>query len=85
MSGTQTYAVCPECNNQEADAYWCSEMGDNLSCKKCGFDSGWKKSDFDKAKKYLKRLSHAELVAIQNFVFDMIDYKYGQENKEDIS
>ena len=85
MSGAQTYAVCPECNNQEADAYWCSEMGDNLSCKKCGYDSGWKKSDFDKAKNYLRKLSHAELVAIQSFVFDMIDYRYGQENKEDIS
>jgi len=84
MSGAHTYGVCPECNNQEADAYWCSEMGDNLSCKKCGYDSGWKKSNFDKAKNYLRKLSHVELVAIQGFVFDMIDYRYGQENKEKV-
>ena len=84
MSGAQTYAVCPDCGYQMASAYWCSEMGDNLSCSKCGYDSGWKKSDLDKAKKYLKRLSHVELVAIQNFVFDMIDYKYGQEKEDKI-
>ena len=82
MSGAQTYAVCPECNNQEADAYWCSEMGDNLSCKKCGYDSGWEKSILDKTQNYLRKLSHAELVFIQQFVFDMIDYRYSQENKE---
>ena len=85
MSGAHCSGVCPECGSEEADAFWCSERGNNLSCDKCGYDSGWEKSILDITQNYLRKLSHAELVFIQQFVFDMINYRYGQENKEDIS
>tara|TARA_Y100000114_G_scaffold135684_2_gene136689 strand:- start:18664 stop:18918 length:255 start_codon:yes stop_codon:yes gene_type:complete len=82
MSGAHCKGVCPECGSEEADSFWCSESGVNLFCKKCGYDSGWEKSILDKTQNYLRKLSHAELVFIQQFVFDMIDYRYSQENKE---
>lgn len=82
MSGVHSNGVCPECNNQKADSFWCSEMGDKLSCDKCHYDSGWEKSILDKTENYLRKLSHAELVFIQGFVFDLIEYKYEQEKKE---
>ena len=83
MSGAHMKTVCPECGSEEADSFWCSENGNNLSCDECGYDSGWEKSILDKTENYLKKLSHAELVFIQNFVFDLIEYKYEQEKKEE--
>jgi|TARA_B100001094_G_scaffold119115_1_gene114865 Zn ribbon nucleic-acid-binding protein len=82
MSGAHSHGVCPECNSQKADSFWCSENGNKLSCDKCGYDSGWEKSILDKTENYLRKLSHAELVFIQEFVFDLIEYKFEKEKKE---
>lgn len=82
MSGAHCRGVCPECGSEEADSFWCSERGNNLSCDKCGYDSGWEKGILDKTENYLRKLSHAELVFIQQFVFDLIEYKFEKEKKE---
>ena len=81
MAGVHSSGICPNCNNQDADAFWDSRYGNKISCKECGFDSDWNMSESDKMKIQLRKLSNKGLFEIHHFISEMLEYRLEQEKR----